>query len=360
MNYIKSKMVSSEGRCSYIDISKGIGILLVVYGHLVGYRYTFDEGMHLRGFIFSFHMPLFFIISGICLYMKSKKVDLSVNLKKLVRRLIVPYLLWSLVYFLILIGIKIVKYNKIADFHTRIVNDLYDTFSLCGMAPMWFLIALFFGEILFIVTWKQFKNNNKAYIGIMVLTMILSLVFSDVCNLDRAQEISIKKDIVITTLRILPTYSFICFGYLLGVLLDRDKIKKINPFIIVTISLVLLYATDIIGKKSDNLVDLQYFMLGDYEQYYIASLLGSLGIIGIAIAINKFKPLEWMGRNSLLIMMIHYPFLSLMRIDRYIVNILPSINQTFWGSIVVLGVVVAICVLGTYIIKHNKVLNVLS
>ena len=42
-----------------IDIAKGIGILLVVFGHLtVGKQNVYS-------FIYSFHMPLFFLLSGL-------------------------------------------------------------------------------------------------------------------------------------------------------------------------------------------------------------------------------------------------------------------------------------------------------
>ena len=45
----------NQGRLQHIDIAKGIAICLMVYGHTNSY------GM---SFIYSFHMPLFFILSG--------------------------------------------------------------------------------------------------------------------------------------------------------------------------------------------------------------------------------------------------------------------------------------------------------
>ena len=45
-------------RIDFIDVAKGIAIFLVVYGH------TYD-GRNLHLFIYSFHMPLFFFISGL-------------------------------------------------------------------------------------------------------------------------------------------------------------------------------------------------------------------------------------------------------------------------------------------------------
>lgn len=43
-------------RIAWIDIAKGIAILLMIIGH------ELPSNCHLYGLIFSFHMPLFFIL----------------------------------------------------------------------------------------------------------------------------------------------------------------------------------------------------------------------------------------------------------------------------------------------------------
>lgn len=68
-------------RLRYLDIAKGIGIICVIIGH------TVEHGSFLFNVIFSFHMPLFFIVSGI-LFRKNEK---SQFVKKKFRSLIVPY-----------------------------------------------------------------------------------------------------------------------------------------------------------------------------------------------------------------------------------------------------------------------------
>lgn len=46
-------------RIEWIDIAKGIGMLLVIMGHSVGF------GSFLHNLIFAFHMPLFFCFRGL-------------------------------------------------------------------------------------------------------------------------------------------------------------------------------------------------------------------------------------------------------------------------------------------------------
>ncbi|MBC1212116.1 acyltransferase family protein [Listeria booriae] len=63
-------MIINE-RITWIDYAKGIGIILVVYGHVL--RGVFEAGLDIPiklftyedSFIYSFHMPLFFFLSGL-------------------------------------------------------------------------------------------------------------------------------------------------------------------------------------------------------------------------------------------------------------------------------------------------------
>ena len=78
-------------RIEYLDISKGIGIILVVLGHIV---YT---NPYVMIWISSFHMPLFFIIAGIMLAIKDfDRMDVHTNIRKKARSLVIPYLWFSL------------------------------------------------------------------------------------------------------------------------------------------------------------------------------------------------------------------------------------------------------------------------
>ena len=83
-------------RLKYFDTVKGIGILLVVLGHA-----TFVNE-RLLTFIFSFHMPLFFIVSGMLTAYKdgSGSTLRDVFYRKL-KTIIIPYLCFSICYTLI-------------------------------------------------------------------------------------------------------------------------------------------------------------------------------------------------------------------------------------------------------------------
>ena len=85
-----------------IDVAKGIGILLVMLGHIL------PNNSFLRMIIYSFHMPLFFILSG--LVIKNRSLHLLKEHKKfeMVRafiegdaKLLAAYICYSVFYILI-------------------------------------------------------------------------------------------------------------------------------------------------------------------------------------------------------------------------------------------------------------------
>ena len=72
-------------RIEYIDIAKALGILLVILGHCV---YT-AKIPHLGVSIYSFHMPLFFIISG----MFVKPIGFKKGTLKYAKAYLKPYII---------------------------------------------------------------------------------------------------------------------------------------------------------------------------------------------------------------------------------------------------------------------------
>ena len=81
-------------RLYYLDNLKGFTILLVVLGHCIQYGMpsTYQDSI-LYQFIYSFHMALFFVISGFLSY--KKEFSLSKAIGKRAYRLLLPYFIWG-------------------------------------------------------------------------------------------------------------------------------------------------------------------------------------------------------------------------------------------------------------------------
>ncbi len=90
-------------RIDYIDSLKGFAIILVVIGHVIQYYYCptdFDNKILFRC-IYSFHMPLFFIISGFVSYFSTNQFLSWKCISKNSVRLMAPFLSWALLNWLV-------------------------------------------------------------------------------------------------------------------------------------------------------------------------------------------------------------------------------------------------------------------
>lgn len=109
-----------------IDIAKGIGIFLVVLGHV-------PIPMWLATPIYIFHMPLFFFLSGMFFHPEEK---LAYGIYKKVRTLIVPYLFFAVC------GNGSNMLRDLLVYHTAHGKSIFSIFNAAA-SPLWFLICLF-------------------------------------------------------------------------------------------------------------------------------------------------------------------------------------------------------------------------
>lgn len=76
-------------RVQWIDMAKGIGLILVMYGHIQFRPYPFYV------WLCSFHMPLFFFLAGITFQVRQEEKFFSF-FKKKVKALLIPYMIFSI------------------------------------------------------------------------------------------------------------------------------------------------------------------------------------------------------------------------------------------------------------------------
>ncbi|MGV8081486.1 MAG: acyltransferase family protein [Syntrophales bacterium] len=122
-----------------IDAMKGVGILLVVFGHAVLAHDPRFRDNPLFIFVFSFTMPLFFFLSGWVLP-RSLDRPAATYLGRQFRRLVVPFLAWHAVYFAVRGGYTS---GSIAGSYLELLH--------APAIGLWFLWALFLASgILFL------------------------------------------------------------------------------------------------------------------------------------------------------------------------------------------------------------------
>ena len=129
-----------SNRIEWIDALKGFAILVVVIGHCVAdslHSNTFpiyqDYMQMFYDFIYSFHMPFFFTISGFVFYLGNK----NINTKNKLLNFSLIYLIWSTLMW-------ISKYVMAKDVNNPVT--LVDLFSIVYKPIMvyWYLYVLIF------------------------------------------------------------------------------------------------------------------------------------------------------------------------------------------------------------------------
>ena len=82
-----------QKRCEWLDVAKGMAIILVVLGHSAQYYLypeTFMQAPMWR-IIYFFHMPFFFFLSGYASGFSNSNTLSAASVKKKATRLLLPY-----------------------------------------------------------------------------------------------------------------------------------------------------------------------------------------------------------------------------------------------------------------------------
>ena len=102
-----SGSLDMKERKEYIDVAKGIGIILVVLGHLD------IDGQISREAIYAFHMPLFFILSGV---FAKTNIDFKNYFAKSFKTLYVPFFVFFIVDIILFCFLKLMDLQKALKF----------------------------------------------------------------------------------------------------------------------------------------------------------------------------------------------------------------------------------------------------
>lgn len=282
--------MNNKERIEYIDIAKGITILLVIVGHTINNPF-------LKQVIYTFHMPLFYILSGYFFKPKSSNKEV---LKKGFKKLIIPYIISSLIITMFYTTKAIIKQDDAMQIMRGWIDSLlfgsgeikginYFTGNVINeIGAIWFLLSLFWVQILFNFLCKI--KSEKKQIVIMIMTSIIGFILPKYIWLPLSIETS---------------FVAIIF-YFVGYQLKQKKImeKKLNFTVKVLIGIIW-----ILGACCCN----TNIVSNTYNLWYInivTGILGSYLVIEISKSIEKNKNfiknfLQWCGKNSLYILCIH-------------------------------------------------------
>lgn len=292
--------MQTNSRLSYIDMAKGFSIMLMVFGH----AYSTSRTNYIITWIYSFHMPFFFLTTGILYGLKAKNQgELSWNFQHKFRTLLLPYFLWNTLYQLF---ISILSIIGGASPKETIINHLLAVIHLSGSA-MWFLPAMFIASFIFLLTVK----NKSLNIAIVFLATFIGLFAPECSSLSSA------------FLRSFIGLTYIAAGFY-GVTIFTTNINKMYTVILFIFSLLPALANGIVSIFDRN--------FHNPILYFLNGCLGTFIIYQTAMNAKKESPLSrlfaYWGRNSIKILCLHGFFIQVIRLVDYKIlgNILPSLG----------------------------------
>ena len=158
-------------RIIWIDNAKFIGIFVVVLGHLT-------PNMELQTFIYSFHMPFFFLLSGITF--NARENSFVSFFKKRFKAILVPYIFFGLItyfYWLFIARYYGADARIIIPWYKPLIGMLYSAGSakwLIHNIPLWFLTCLFLTQLLFFLILKTVKFKKIVFPLLFILAYLFS------------------------------------------------------------------------------------------------------------------------------------------------------------------------------------------
>ncbi|MCQ2252102.1 MAG: acyltransferase family protein [Bacteroidales bacterium] len=268
-----------------IDILKGIGIILVILGHV------HKGGVY--GWIYSFHMPLFFILSG--LFFKPSNELFFIKFK----RIIIPYLFFAVSIYLYWRFFE-VKYRHDTggiNINTHCLDIFWQQSTFCFDAPLWFLPCLF---LIFIVSNIFFSFcNNK------VLAFFMTIFFFFVIN-------NIFVDYSCFWFKeAMFAFPFFIIGYFASSFLSRyDSLVDRFSLWLKCLFLSLLGIVFFIPNGGDMMSSAYP---NGYWYYFVVAIISIICLyISCGIFTNQ-KWLVWLGKNSLILMCLHMPLVNIIK-----------------------------------------------
>ena len=259
-------------RLDYIDLAKGLGILLVVIGHGI-----------LRNFGISvFHMPLFFFLAGLTFTPPTTtNGSLGVFVLKKFNRIFIPWVFFSLVS-----GIAELFIGRIQP------QALFN-------GPLWFLECLICTLAIYVVLHSLFKS-------VVILHLFVGSI--PVCVYFLSNYTMASAVLPFEIIRALYAVVYLHLGWCFkNYRLEEKSNVYANLIIALTLYLLGLY----ISVNNYELHGADFYNSRAYTYDIILPIVTATSAILLVICIScifkKIRFINWLGINSLVIMAVHYP-----------------------------------------------------
>ena len=302
----KKKMKSEE--VQYWNIVKGIGIILVVAGHAC----NSSVGTPVSNYIYLFHLPLFFFVSGY-LYNEDKYGDDPYA--NIAARLKSSWIKYVLIYWILillhdtLLGLQMLEegaplYTK-TDMLAQMANAALGMGHEMMGGTLWFVPTVVMASVLlgFIVTAsrKLYRITNNLWLK-YIFQFVIILLLTIVGYILEQRRIDLVAHMQIVWI-VMP---FLWVGYLL-----RKSRISWDKYLNIPVGVICAFLLLLVSKRYT--LDLVFEIV--YPFMHIAAFLGIYMCLVLAKVVQKIEMLAKItamyGKASFWIMFVHFPVLKI-------------------------------------------------
>ena len=307
--------IKKKARLEWVDSARAIGIIFVVLGH--------HHHHVLYSYIYTFHMPLFFFLSGMMFNRKSHQTFSNYALNR-AKSLLIPYFIFSfslfgLWWFLgrFLDASVIEGYSLTKNF----VGIFYAQGQLEYMrwgVEMWFLPCLFLTSLMYY--WLSPVSRLKQIL-IIILCAVLGFNLPILLNYRMPWSLDVA----------LIAVGFFWLGNILKSMIMNYEPRWEN----VALLLILFSASLYTYQLQIHRVDMYQAIYGDHLLFYLSAITGVMFYVLLAKCLPAVGIWLFIGANSLVIYMLHMRALTVIH---FIFGHFPSIQldeSTVLGALMI-------------------------
>ena len=307
-----------------IDIAKGLGEILVCIGHS-----KFSNKYEIK-LIYQFHMPLFFVLSGMLI--NTEKYSIINFIKKKIETILFSY--YTISFYSLLNSIIQQKNFDYKKYFFQTLQGKQEGKNY------WFIYSLFFSQCLTFIILKFILYLSKNKI-IRNLLCFISLIFFNYYGYSFAKNKNAYYKLNLTLL----IMSYIISGYLIK--LNRIFFDKYFFNILFSVIYCYYYIINV-NKNSDV-----FFGASIVGKPYHSNLVAYLGFFFILSLSNFIKSnyiLEYIGKNSLYIFFIHIENKNYFdNFTLFLNNFIPKMINPYYRHLILLLINITLILMKTSI-----------
>lgn len=330
-------------RINWIDWAKAIAITMVVFGHL-----PMEADNYLLRYITTFHMPLFFFISG---YLTKTGRPAQTQISKYWISLILPYIIYNLAFY----PYWLIRYYIENDYHLGLPFDWAikpflgalllqheSQYSCCLNGVTWFIAALLLMKIILDST-NRWKYGNY-----------LLFALSAICIVGFTTNEQLLFTRCLTPIGFMKCFPFYVLGHKMR---NNCTINDTNPRNSIVLAITGFISSNIAFSMSRH-SELSFSI--NMTLFYITSICAIVFVIASCKLLNRIHSqiIENISNGTLIIMGFHWIAIGTINyINSKLFNDGTLITYTtFQGILICLGIEIIMYYLISWSLKYAPLL----